>query len=196
MPDPFDAKDIAEDLHECRQRGLDRLELSSSNQRPVRAAELGRLAADYASVEPRGGADRAVHMTTLLSDGIDAFTRQVNVRDGQLLRDLFFGGPTETPIGSPGDRLELARRKFRESESRFRDRRSTVMISFAGYLILFVHPITGGPNAGNQLRQTATIGKVGDSAYFIQRLAEAAHVTIVGITNENLTQILEKALRC
>jgi hypothetical protein len=196
MPEPFDAKDIAEDLNDCRQRGLDRLDVNNSTQKPVRAAELGRLAADYAKAESRGATERVGQIKALLGEGIDACMRQGNVGDGQLLRDLFFGGPADIPIGSPGDRLETARRKFHESESRFRDRRSSVMTSFAGYLILFVHPITGGHNAtGNQLRQTATIGKVGDSQYFIQRLAEAAHVTIVGITNENLTQILEKALR-
>jgi hypothetical protein len=197
MPESFDAEEIAEELNDCRQRGLDWLDRSTTNQKPVRPAMLERLAEDYAAIRQLGATGRIGQIKTLLRDGIAAFARQGHRSDADLLRDLFFGESMDGPIGPPGVLLRRAQDRFGDStESRFRERRTNVMRSFGLFLITFVvRPDAEAGAAGDQRQQLATTGYVAGSERFIQHLANAVEVTIVGITNERLPRMLGEALR-
>jgi hypothetical protein len=193
---------IADDLADCRQRGLDWLDRSTSNQAPVPAVALQQLAQEYIAARQFVAAGRIAQIKILLRDGIEELARQGHTTDADLLRGLFFGVSTDGPIKPPGELLRSARERVGDSsEARFRERRANVMRSFAQFLIGFAASARTSPN--RQLRasipephsQLAVTGYAGDSEHFIQLLARAVNVTIVGITNEHLAPILEEALR-
>jgi hypothetical protein len=193
---------IAGDLADCRQRGLDWLDRSTSNQAPVRATALQQLAQEYIAARHLAATGRIAQIKVLLRDGIDELTRQGHTTDADLLRDLFFGESTDGPIKSPGELLRSARERVGDSsEARFRERRANVMRSFAHFLVDFAASAPREPDRGQRVSvpeqhsQPAVTGHVGDSEHFIQLLTSAVNVTIVGITNEHLKPILEEALR-
>ena len=201
MPDHHDADEIANDLADCRQRGLDWLDRKSSNQVPVRAVALQQLAEEYVKAKRRVAAGRIAQIKILLRDGIEELSRQGHVTDAGLLSDLFFGDSTQGAIKPPGELLRIARERFGDSESRFRERRANVVRSFAQFLITFAASATRGSDdvaeydTPQEHAQPATTGYVGDREHFIQLLAAAVNVTIIGITNERLTPMLKEALR-
>jgi hypothetical protein len=201
VPDHYDANEIANDLGDCRQRGLDWLDRRTSNQVPVRAAALQQLAEEYVKARRRVAAGRIAQIKILLRDGIDELSRQGHTTDARLLSDLFFGDSTQNAIKPPGELLRIARERLGDSESRFRERRGNVLRSFAQFLITFVASVARGSdyvvqyNTPEEYSQPATMGYVGDSEHFIQLLADAVNVTIIGITNERLTPMLQEALR-
>lgn len=189
MAEQYDPGKIADDLAECRQRGLDWLDRRSSNQAPVSAACLQQLAEDYTAARRLVAAGRVAQIKILLRDGIEELSRQGHTADARLLRDLFFGDSTRGSIKPPGELLKKAlERSGDTTESRFRERRTNVIHSFAQFLIGFAVP-------EREHTQLATTGYVGDNEHFIQLLAEAVNVTIVGVTNENLAPMLQEALR-
>ena len=201
MPDHYDANQIAIDLGECRQRGLDWLDRRSSNQMPVQAAALQQLAEEYVQVRRRVAAGRIAQIKILLRDGIDELSRQGHTTDARLLSDLFFGDSIQDAIKPPGELLRIARERIGDSESRFRERRANVMRSFAQFLITFAASAARRSDdvvqydTPEEYRQPATMGYVRDREHFIQLLADAVNVTIIGITNERLTPMLQEALR-
>lgn len=202
VPERHDPARIANDLIHCRQRGLDALDRKTGNQQPVQADALQALADDYITsrhlVAPGG---RISQIKTLLRDGIEELSRQGHMADADLLRILFFGEVMSGPIGSPGELLRIARRHASDiSDVRFRERRTTVMRSFAQFLVAFASAAPPGqnssvPTAYEGVEHLAVTGYVSDNAHFIQLLADAVSVTIVGITNERLKPMLEEALR-
>ncbi len=205
MPEGYDPVAIATELGECRQRGLDWLDHSSGTQVRVRAEGLQRLAEAYVAARELVTTGRIAQIKILLRDGIGELSRQGHESDARLLQDLFFGEATNGPIRPPGELLKLARSRTGDStETRFRERRTTVFRSFAQFLITFaaVSPgvsaapawVQGSGSALGHAHQAIT-GYVGDNEHFIQLLAEAVNVTIVGITNERLVTILQEALR-
>jgi hypothetical protein len=197
----YDPGRVAEDLADCRQRGLDWLDRKSGNQQPVRAAELQRLAEEYVRAGPLAAAGRIAQIKTLLRDGIDEWSRQGHP-DAGLVRDLFFGDPEDGAIKPPGVLLKIAQKRAGDAtETRFRERRNNVFRSFARFLTAFADPDpqvpddAGDPAPVSEDRtQVARLGFVGDNEHFIQLLAEAVNVTIIGITNERLAPILQEAL--
>lgn len=199
----YDPGRVAEDLADCRQRGLDWLDRKTSNQQPVRAANLQQLAAEYVRAGQIAAAGRIAQIKTLLRDGIDELSRQGHTGDAGLLRDLFFGDPGDGAIKPPGVLLRIAHERAGDTtESRFRERRNNVIRSFASFLIDFAIPNPQVPNdaehppaPSEDRTQVARLGFVGDNEHFIQLLAEAVNVTIIGITNERLAPILQEALR-
>jgi len=197
MPGDLDADALAEELNDCRQRGLDWLDRSTTNQRPLLLPLLERLAEEYAVAKPIADVGRRVQIKTLLRDGIAELARQGHASDADLLRDLFFGQSLDGAISPPGVLLKKAQGRFGdETPSRFRERRVNVMRSFARFLIGFVFPpalVSAG--AEDQWQRLATVGYVTSNDHFIQLLASAVNVTIVGITNERLPEMLEQALR-
>jgi hypothetical protein len=201
VPDHYDANEIANDLGDCRQRGLDWLDRRTSNQVPVRAAALQQLAEEYVKARRRVAAGRIAQIKILLRDGIDELSRQGHTTDARLLSDLFFGDSTQNAIKPPGELLRIARERLGDSESRFRERRGNVLRSFAQFLITFVASVARGSddvvqyNTPEEYSQPAIMGYVGDSEHFIQLLADAVNVTILGITNYRLTPMLQEALR-
>jgi hypothetical protein len=199
----YDPGRVAKDLADCRQRGLDWLDHKSRNQQPVQAADLQRLAEEYARAGQLAPQGRIAQIKTLLRDGIDELEQRGHTEDAGMLRDLFFGNPGDGAIKPPGVLLKIAQKKAGDTtEARFRERRTNVIRSFARFLIAFAAPDpqtpddTAGPATASEDRaQDARSGFVGDNERFIQLLAEAVNVTIIGITNERLAPMLQEALR-
>jgi hypothetical protein len=198
-PDSYDPTWVAADLGRCRQRGLDRLDRNSSNQAPVHAGELRRLAEAHAAATGSTDTDRITQIKALLIAGIDDLRHQDRRREADLIRDLFFGESADGPIGSPGDLLRVARRKaFDMADTRFDEWRGNALRSFAAVLIAHVTGLPGvTATSGVQEShgQMAIIGQAGDTRHFVQLLARADKATIVGITNEDLLPMLQEALR-
>jgi hypothetical protein len=201
VPDHYDADEIANDLGDCRQRGLDWLDRRTSNQVPVRAAALQKLAEEYVKARRLVAAGRIAQIKILLRDGIAELSQQGHTTDARLLSDLFFGDSTQGAIKPPGELLRIARKRIGDSESRFRERRGNVLRSFSQFLITFAASAARGSddavqyNTPEEYSQQTTMGYVGDREHFIQLLADAVNVTIIGITNERLTPMLQEALR-
>src|SRR5579859_3328568 len=196
----LDVDRVADDLAICRQRGLDWLDRRTSNQAPVEAAALQQLAEEYAVAKGLAATGRVTQIKTLLRAGITALAREGHVTDADLLRDLFFGESLNGPIRSPGVLLQRAMARAGDTtESRFRERRATAMRSFARFLleIAAAGPDDSEeiPDADVQPRPQVGVGYVGDNERFIELLARAVNVTVVGITNEKLGPMLEEALR-
>jgi hypothetical protein len=185
--------DVAEDLAECRQRGLDWLDRSVPPQRQVRAVALQALAADYVAARNLLASGRIAQIKALLADAMTALGQQGNVTDANLLRDLFFGSSFDGKmIPPPGELLQTARKKAGESEARFRARRNALLRSFAQFLIQFVQSLPH-LTTGAEAQPTGT-GFGPDNAHFIELLANAVNATIIGITNEHLLPAIQVAL--
>jgi hypothetical protein len=202
MPERFDPDMIAADLNDCRQRGLDWLNHNTSRQDRVPAATLERLAGDYVTARNLVAPGRIAQIKILLRDGIEELLRQDHAADANLLRDLFFGDSTRGSIRPAGELLKRAREKVGDTtETRFRERRAHVMRAFAQFLIEFSGSSPDAPEDAvrdvvvETYPHPAVTGHVGANEHFIRLLAEAVNVTIVGITNERLTPILQQALR-
>ena len=106
VPELHDPVRIADDLGECRQRGLEWLDRNVSPQRPIRAATLEALAADYVKARGLLAVGRIAQIKVLLSDGIDELAAQGHTADAALVRELFFGMPGDSTIRSPGERCK------------------------------------------------------------------------------------------
>ena len=202
MPEHYDPGRIADDLADCRQRGLDWLDRKTTNQAPVPATALQRLAEDYVAARHIVAVGRRAQIKTLLRDGIEELSQQGHRADATLLHDLFFGESPHGTIRPPGELLKAARAKAgNPPEARFREQRANVIRSFAQFLLVFVAPATGRSADKPQVptsddyQQLATIGYIGDNEHFIQQLSEAVNVTIIGITNGNLKPMLQEALQ-
>ncbi len=201
MPERYDPASIAEDLGECRQRGLDWLDRSTSGQRAIRAASLQALAADYVKTRGLLASGRIAQIKVLLADGIAELARQGHPSDANLLRELFFGSSTDAAIRAPGELLQNARRKAGETEARFRERRSALMRSFAQFLITFVRSVSRSGSETAAEADSASrhylppqTGSAPDNEYFTELLANAVNATVIGITNERLLPALQVAL--
>ena len=200
VPAPHDPVRIAFELGECRQRGLDWLDRNVKPQKPVRAEALQALAAQY--VEARGplAVGRIAQIKVLLTSGIDELAGQGHASDAAMLRELFFGIPGDSTIRSPGELLQSARARTGENESRFRERRTRVMRSFAEFLVTFATAahqppaaeVTVVPHTSHP--PVPVTGNARESEHFVDLLARAMNVTIIGITNERLVPYLREAL--
>jgi len=201
VPEHYDSASIAEDLGECRQRGLDWLDRITSTQRRVAAASLQELAAEY--VHSRGllASGRIAQIKVLLADGIAELRTRGHPSDATMLLELFFGSSVDGPIRPPGVLLQSARKKAGETEARFRERRSALMRSFAEFLITFVQsmpraavePPDDAPDYWSGYDQPQT-GSAPDHDRFTGLLTNAVNATIIGITNERLLAALQTAL--
>jgi hypothetical protein len=201
VPEHYDSASIADDLGECRQRGLDWLDRTTSTQRPVSAASLQELASEYVQTRGLLASDRIAQIKVLLADAIAALRKQGHASDASLLLELFFGNSVDGPIRSPGELLQLARRRTGESEARFRERRSALMRSFAQFLVTFVQSMPRPVMAAGDMpldslnrHYQPQIGSAPDSNRFTELLSNAVNATIIGITNERLLKPLETAL--
>jgi 8-oxo-dGTP pyrophosphatase MutT (NUDIX family) len=193
--------DVAEDLAECRQRGLDWLDRSVPPQRQVRAASLQALAADYVAARKLITSSRIGQIKVLLADAMRELDRQGSTSDADILRELFFGSSIEGTIPAPGELLQTARKKAGESEARFRDRRNALLRSFAQFLIQFGQspPALAAegdtrPDIASRHYQPPQTGFAPDHAHFTELLANAVNATIIGITNERLLAAIRVAL--
>ena len=201
MQEDHDPGRIADDLADCRQRGLDWLDRRTANQVPVPATALQRLAEDYVAARQIVAVGRIAQIKALLRDAIEELSQQGHQADATLVQDLFFGNSPHGTIKPPADLVKAARAKAgNPPEARFRERRTNVMRSFAQFLIIFAAAAARNPadkqqgRLSEEHRQLATTGYVGGNEHFIQHLSEAVNVTIVGITNGKLTPMLQEAL--
>jgi len=220
-PDGSLAAAIAEELTACRQRGIERLEVSSHNQSPVQTPVLQRLATEYGTIRQLRAASRISQLKYLFRDAIAAWAAE-NEQEAQLVGDLFFGDSQNRVTKSAGELLDLARKRSGYStEAQFRRARHDAIASFARFILGFVEDVrqgaagsSAGPgptgtvsvlpklavNSGNSVplpevqRQSATTGYVDQGQHFVHLLAEASSATIVGVTNESLASLLRIAL--
>jgi hypothetical protein len=213
---------ISEELAACRQRGIERLDVSSHNQVPVKTPVLQRLGSEYVSVRQVHARGRVSQLKFLFRDAIKSFAAE-NETDAQLVGDLLFGDSLDRVTKSAGELLDLARgRSEYRSEALFRQARHEAFGNFAHFITGFVEGAqrgnarTAGAASGTtgnvsvlpQLRvnsddsvpdpevrrQNATTGYVDNGEHFIQLLAGASNATIVGFTNESLALMLRAAL--
>ncbi len=204
------AKQIADELGRCRQRGLEYLDRGDQaqqgyrGQRPVLTPQLGRLADLLGGRYEITAAGRIPKIKTLLSGALEEYSASENEEDARLIRSLLFSDSTLTVRKSAGTLLGDARRSFGEpSESLFRERFKKAFSNFAEFLVQVVdseaegtsHPseVGRGVTLGSSLRVTA--GLVGNRPdRFIELLADSAQATVVGFDNELLEPALRAAL--
>ena len=222
-PDDGAVEAIAIELAACRQRGIERLDVSSHNQTAVQIPVLQRLAGEYVMVMQLHAHGRIQQLKFLFRDAIKAFAVE-NEGDALLVGDLFFGDSLNRVTKSAGELLDLARRKSGyRTEALFRQVRRTAFEEFARFLPDFIEDAKLG-NARNARpgaaasgsvsvlpelttpayyesapdpevqRQEAETGYVVNGEHFTRLLAEAANATIVGFTNEKLASMLRTAL--
>jgi len=177
----------------------------------VAAATVQQLAADYVTTTGIPVHGRVAQIKILLRHALDDLAKRGDESDAGLIRDLFFGDSVNAVVLSAGDLLENAQRRIGEtSEVRFRERRQTAFRAFAGFLLQFVDEARRGQEDrrgqgdrreqegrhGTALyRQEVVSGYVEHGERFVALLAEANNVTVVGFTNERLTERLEEALQ-
>ena len=155
------------ELSDCRQRGIERLDIRTHNQNPVATPELEQLARGHATSREVPLRDRTAQVKLLLWDALAAMERH-NQADAALVRDLFFGdffgdlphlierstqdhgGPEHWVLAvvreSAGELLDRAEKKSGLSSSRFRDRRATAFSSFSAFLAEFSPPRQPDPH--------------------------------------------------
>jgi hypothetical protein len=213
---------IRDELAACRQRGIERLDLSSHNQFPVQTPVLQGLASEYVAVRQIHAYGRISQLKYLFRDAIKTFAAE-NEADAQLVGDLFFGDSQNRITKSAGELLDIARKKAGyRTEALFRQARRDALGEFARFLPDFLEDVKRGNlrNAGvggevsgmvsvlPQLwvtptdsapdpevqHQGVTTGYVVNGEYFIRLLADAVNATIIGFTNENLASMLRAAL--
>ena len=222
-PDDGAVEAIAIELAACRQRGIERLDVSSHNQTSVQIPVLQRLAGEYVMVKQLHAHGRIQQLKFLFRDAIKAFAVE-NEGDALLVGDLFFGDSLNRVTKSAGELLDLARRKSGyRTEALFRQVRRTAFAEFARFLPDFIEDAKlgnarnarpGAMASGNVSvlpelttpayyesapdpevqRQEAETGYVVNGEHFTRLLAEAANATIVGFTNEKLASMLRTAL--
>jgi hypothetical protein len=150
------ARRLANELSDCRQRGIERLDIHTHNQRPVAAAELDRLAQAHVASRQLGIHGRTAQIKLLLWDAVAAMEQQ-EAADAALVRELFFGdlphliephaalrepgwnGMVRLAVvqQSAGELFDQAKRKSGLTQSRFRDRRTTAFGIFSEFLAEF-----------------------------------------------------------
>lgn len=220
--EPYDEPSVlvghltAELIH-CRQRGLEWLEQGGGKQYPVPTPDLHRLAQRYLAATNTVAHSRVEQIKTLLRQAIADMQRQGHDPDARLLRDLYFGDATNTIQQKAGELLTRAKLNSGEiSEVRFREHRARTLRAFASFLIQFVDDIERGNGADGEDENdraayepaldlhggvdgcrpvSVSAGYVGDQAdRFVQLLAAARNVTIIGFTHEQLARSLAQAL--
>lgn len=156
------------ELSDCRQRGIERLDIRTHNQSPVTAPELERFARNYATSRNVPLHGRTAQIKLLLWDALAAMERH-NAADATLVRDLFFGdvaqvleqsapgdgalpddGPARLAVvrHSAGELLDRAEKKSGLSTSHFRDRRAIALSCFSAFLAEFCTPSAPQPTGG------------------------------------------------
>ncbi len=222
-PDDGAVEAIATELAACRQRGIERLDVSSHNQTAVQTPVLQRLAGEYVMVRQLHAHGRIQQLKFLFRDAIKAFAVE-NEGDALLVGGLFFGDSLNRVTKSAGELLDLARRKSDyPTEALFREVRRAAFAEFARFLPDFVEDAnlgdtrkarSGAAASGSVSvlpdlttpayeesapdpevqHQEAETGYVDNGEHFTKLLAEAANATIVGFTNEKLASMLRTAL--
>lgn len=129
---------LAGELGECRQRGLDRLDVDTPPQSPISAGQLEQLARSYCARAAPQLHGRIACIKQLLHDGLAAYGTRGNQADADLITTLFFGDPSTPGTSSAGELLKQAMTKRGiTDEKKFRQERRRAFFKFAEFLILF-----------------------------------------------------------
>jgi hypothetical protein len=140
---------LADELAACRLRGIERLDVRSGTQRPLRVPTLEGLAAQYAASKRSSLNGRVPRIRNLLRDAITAYRREDEI-NATLISALFFGDSSGRVTKSAGELLDIAERESGYTSTiRFRQARRTALNSFAEFLQLFVADIDTGASEGN-----------------------------------------------
>jgi len=209
---------LVAELASIRRRGIEQIDVRSTKQQPVGAPELDQLADQYATGRADVGG-RVPRLKHLLRSGLAVWQR-ADPHAAQVARDVLFGESAGTVTASAGDLLRAAMRKAgQDDERRFRATCHAAFHDFAEFLISYVDdartdpgpdPAAAEPSApgvppglhrgdedpaGTEVEhRQVSAGYVGNRERFVELLAAAANVTIVGVTNEHLAVRLEAAL--
>jgi hypothetical protein len=149
LDDDDRGEEIAHELGDCRQRGIEGLDRSTHNQKPVICPKLERLAADYTVARQMEWRGRIAQIKGLLRDALTAY-QQSEPDDARLIRNLFFGADTGLARvrQSPTKLLQVAQEAYGEpSETRFREIRSIAFRSFAEFLFRFTAAASEAPGS-------------------------------------------------
>jgi hypothetical protein len=212
---------LFKELTACRNRGIERIDVSSHNQQPLPLPELDRLAADYAASSRRPMHGRIPQLKYLLRDAVTAFREEDEFSAG-LVSALFFGDSLHQVTKTAGELLDVAERESGTNAVRFRQVRHAVFERFSEFLPRFVagagpanteddDPVddgTPGEDAAALLlrnhiesapaaevqRHIASTGYIDSGDHFVTLLSQAENVTIVGHTNESLASMFALAL--
>jgi hypothetical protein len=210
---------LVAELASIRRRGIEQIDMRSTKQQPVEVPELDQLADQHATAGRAEVGRRVSRLKHLFRSGLAVWQR-ADPHAAQLVRDVLFGESAGTVTTSAGDLLRAAMRKAgQDDERRFRAMCNAAFHDFAEFLISFVDdaradpgpdpaaadlPAPGGPPgsnpgdedpAGTEVEHyQVTAGYIGNRERFVELLAAAANVTIVGVTNEHLAVRLEAAL--
>jgi hypothetical protein len=132
---------IADELADCRQRGIERLDRRSHNQVPLQIPQLEQLARRHAAVSRLPARSRVTLIKTFLRSALASYAQQGNSEDADLIGALFFGDAVGFVARTAGELLDLAKDKFGEqNHERFREKRRIAFREFAGFLIGFAVP--------------------------------------------------------
>lgn len=179
MPGEREVADLADrlvyELSNCRQRGIERLDVRTHNQAPIVSPELDWLARGYSVAKRLPALDRTAQIKYLLWKALSAMAAH-NEADAELIKDLFFGsspavieqdGPDDQVAGqgtvklnmvrqSAGELLDLAHEKSGLPDNRFRDRRATSLTNFSRFLVQFCAPLElGSPDRRQDSRSSS-----------------------------------------
>ena len=211
------AGQLTGELTHCRQRGLERLDQQTGKQSPVSAPVLQWLAHRYLAATNAVAHSRVEQIKSLLRGTIADLEGKGHEADARLVRDLFFGDATNTIQLTAGELLTRAKQNSGEvSEVRFREQRMSALRAFASSLLQFVDDVEqdagtdrdrparqalvvpvrdDGEKASDRKTVTVKTGYVGEHASrFVDLLAAARNVTIIGFTHEQLARSLAQAL--
>lgn len=128
---------LFKELTACRNRGIERIDVSSHNQQPLPLPELDRLAADYAASSRRPMHGRIPQLKYLLRDAVTAFREEDEFSAG-LVSALFFGDSLHQVTKTAGELLDVAERESGTNAVRFRQVRHAVFERFTEFLPRFV----------------------------------------------------------
>jgi hypothetical protein len=214
---------LFKELNACRNRGIERIDVSSHNQQPLPLPELDRLAADYVASSRKPMHGRISRLKYLLRDAVTAFGEEDEF-SAKLVSALFFGDSLHRVTKTAGELLDVAERESDYPNAvRFRQVRHAVFERFAEFLPRFAAgtspdadmedddpPDHGTPEdaaaallprnnhegapAAEVQRHIASTGYVDNGDHFVTMLSQAENVTIVGYTNDSLASMLKLAL--
>jgi hypothetical protein len=162
VDDAARAEKLARELADCRQRGIEGLDRSTHNQKPVLCPELDRLAANYAAARRMEWPGRIAQIKGMLRDALAAYERREQ-DDARLIRNLFFGATSGlVRVRQPPSKLlQLAQATYGEpSETRFREIRNVAVRDFAEFLVGFVD----GASAVTILHDASSVDGQADAA--------------------------------
>ncbi|MFE3858437.1 hypothetical protein ACFXPN_45825 [Streptomyces griseorubiginosus] len=126
-----------EELPRIRQRGLDDLDLSTHNRKPVDCERIEQLARVHSEKKGISSHSRPTLVRGLIDDALSAYAEH-NTASATFIRELFFSPEDTTTPLSPGDLLDDARKKSGLSSGAFDRLRRKEFAKFSEFLANYV----------------------------------------------------------